>query len=126
MSQWRIGSRGSDLALWQSLTTLRESNTAQLGTLMSEEKIADLPLNARNFTQLLSLTPGTAPVSVDTIWINGSLWTVTWTTVTNWTATVPLFVGSNTFSVVGVNPNGQAISGSISRLMVAGVHAHVS
>src|SRR5579883_1213336 len=43
---------------------LLESNTAQLGTLMSEEKIADLPLNARNFTQLLTLTPGAAPVSV--------------------------------------------------------------
>jgi hypothetical protein len=43
---------------------LLESATAQLGTLMSEEKIADLPLNARNFTQLLSLTPGASPVSV--------------------------------------------------------------
>lgn len=31
---------------------------------MSEEKISDLPLNARNFSQLLSLTPGAAPVSV--------------------------------------------------------------
>src|SRR6266566_8342400 len=41
-----------------------ESATAQLGTLMSEEKIADLPLNVRNFTQLLSLTPGASPVSV--------------------------------------------------------------
>ena len=41
-----------------------ESTTAQLGTLMSEEKISDLPLNARNFTQLISLTPGASPVSV--------------------------------------------------------------
>jgi len=43
---------------------LLESSTAQLGTIMSEEKIADLPLNARNFSQLLSLTPGASPVSV--------------------------------------------------------------
>ena len=43
---------------------LLESNTAQLGTVMSEERIADLPLNARNFSQLLALTPGAAPVSV--------------------------------------------------------------
>jgi Carboxypeptidase regulatory-like domain len=28
-----------------------ETNTAQLGTVMTEEKIADLPLNARNFSQ---------------------------------------------------------------------------
>ncbi|MGH9660766.1 MAG: hypothetical protein ACRD96_19610, partial [Bryobacteraceae bacterium] len=44
--------------------TLLESNTAQLGTVVSEEKISDLPLNARNFTQLLTLTPGASPVSV--------------------------------------------------------------
>jgi len=43
---------------------LLESNTAQLGTVVSEEKISDLPLNARNFTQLLTLTPGASPVSV--------------------------------------------------------------
>src|ERR1044072_2179959 len=36
---------------------LLESNTAQLGTVVSQEKISDLPLNARNFTQLLTLTP---------------------------------------------------------------------
>lgn len=43
---------------------LLETNTAQLGTVVTEEKISELPLNARNFTQLLSLTPGAAPVSV--------------------------------------------------------------
>ncbi len=41
-----------------------ETNTAQLGTVMTEEKIADLPLNARNFSQLLALTPGASPISV--------------------------------------------------------------
>jgi outer membrane receptor protein involved in Fe transport len=41
-----------------------EANAAQVGTVVSEEKIVDLPLNARNFTQLLTLTPGAGPVSV--------------------------------------------------------------
>ena len=41
-----------------------QSTSAQLGTVVSEEKITDLPLNARNFTQLLTLTPGATPVSV--------------------------------------------------------------
>ena len=41
-----------------------EANTAQLGSVMTEEKIADLPLNARNFSQLLALTPGASPISV--------------------------------------------------------------
>lgn len=43
---------------------LLEVNSAQLGTVVTEEKISELPLNARNFTQLLTLTPGAAPISV--------------------------------------------------------------
>jgi hypothetical protein len=43
---------------------LVESSSAQLGTVVTEEKIADLPLNARNFTQLLTITPGVSPISV--------------------------------------------------------------
>jgi hypothetical protein len=41
-----------------------ETSTAQLGTVISPEKIVDLPLNARNFSQLITLTPGATPVSV--------------------------------------------------------------
>jgi hypothetical protein len=43
---------------------LVEANTAQLGTVVTQEKISELPLNARNFTQLLTLTPGASPISV--------------------------------------------------------------
>jgi hypothetical protein len=41
-----------------------ESSTSQLGTVMEQKKVQDLPLNGRNFTQLLTLTPGATPVSV--------------------------------------------------------------
>jgi hypothetical protein len=41
-----------------------ETTTGQLGTVITSEKISELPLNARNFTQLLTLTPGASPVSV--------------------------------------------------------------
>lgn len=41
-----------------------ESATSQLGTVMEQKKVQDLPLNGRNFTQLLTLTPGATPVSV--------------------------------------------------------------
>lgn len=41
-----------------------ESSTSQLGTVMEQKKVNDLPLNGRNFTQLLTLTPGATPVSV--------------------------------------------------------------
>ncbi len=43
---------------------LIESTTGQLGTVVTGEKISELPLNARNFTQLLGMTPGVSPISV--------------------------------------------------------------
>ncbi|MFZ0594954.1 MAG: carboxypeptidase regulatory-like domain-containing protein, partial [Bryobacteraceae bacterium] len=41
-----------------------ESSTSELGTVINEKAVNDLPLNGRNFTQLLALTPGASPVSV--------------------------------------------------------------
>lgn len=39
-------------------------STADLGTVIATKQVNDLPLNGRNFTQLLQLTPGVAPVNV--------------------------------------------------------------
>ncbi|HEX4168214.1 MAG TPA: carboxypeptidase-like regulatory domain-containing protein, partial [Bryobacteraceae bacterium] len=41
-----------------------QSSTAELGTVINQTAVNDLPLNGRNFTQLLTLTPGASPVSV--------------------------------------------------------------
>ena len=41
-----------------------QSATAELGAVIQSEKIAQLPLNGRNFTQLLALTPGVSRISV--------------------------------------------------------------
>lgn len=60
----------------------------------------------------LGVIQGTAPVEVSTLTINGLAWTIRWSTVTNWTATVPLSAGSNYFSVVGLGPTGQTIAGA--------------
>jgi hypothetical protein len=42
---------------------LVQSTSSELGTVVGEKQIAELPLNGRNFTELLSLTPGAIPVS---------------------------------------------------------------
>ncbi|MCI0721684.1 MAG: carboxypeptidase regulatory-like domain-containing protein [Acidobacteria bacterium] len=47
-----------------------EASTSSLGTVVEQRRIVDLPLNGRQFTQLLVLTPGVAPVNVSQ---NGSL-----------------------------------------------------
>lgn len=41
-----------------------ESSTAALGAVISSASVNSLPLNGRNFTELLQLTPGASPISV--------------------------------------------------------------
>jgi hypothetical protein len=40
-----------------------QKTTTELGTVINQRAVEDLPLNGRNFTQLLTLTPGVTPVS---------------------------------------------------------------
>ena len=40
-----------------------ETSVSNLGTLFTPKAVNDLPLNGRNFTQLLTLTPGSSPVN---------------------------------------------------------------
>ena len=42
---------------------LVDSTTTELGTVIEQRVVNDLPLNGRNFTQLLALTPGVTPIS---------------------------------------------------------------
>ena len=62
------------------------------------------------------LVKGTAPLAVSTFWFNGIEWPVTWTTVTNWTATVPLKPGTNSFTVTGVDLHNQPVPGATSAI----------
>src|SRR5665213_2289228 len=54
---------------------------------------------------------GVAPVNVETVWINGKAWPITWTTLTNWTVAVPLRPGTNQLIVTAVDKNGHLIAG---------------
>lgn len=47
----------------QGSTELLRASSAELGTVINEKTVHELPLNGRNFTQLLTLTPGATPVS---------------------------------------------------------------
>jgi hypothetical protein len=88
---------------------------ASAGTSIASQLAA---VNATSFT-ITSVTTnnnvvhvtGMAPVNVDTVWINGVAYPLTWTTMTNWTVTLPLVNGTNQLSVVGVDRNGQPITG---------------
>src|SRR5208282_2483989 len=41
-----------------------ETSTAELGSVVVQKERNDLPLNGRNYTELLMLTPGVSPISV--------------------------------------------------------------
>lgn len=43
---------------------LLKTQTASLGTVIGSHEVVDLPLNGRQFTQLLQLAPGTVPIDV--------------------------------------------------------------
>ncbi len=58
-----VGSQ-SEVVKISADTAQLDVSTADLGTVIATKQVNDLPLNGRNFTQLLSLTPGVAPVSV--------------------------------------------------------------
>ncbi len=57
-----VGSAGQTINVTATATTI-ESSTAELGTVISTASVNDLPLNGRNFTELLQLTPGASPVN---------------------------------------------------------------
>jgi hypothetical protein len=63
---------------------------------------------------------GVAPVNVAAVWVNGVAYPLTWTTLTNWTITLPLAGGTNQLSVVGVDKNGQPITGDSNNVSVVG------
>jgi hypothetical protein len=58
----KVGSVSQSVTVAAANTEV-ESSTAQLGAVINETAVNDLPLDGRNFTQLLDLTPGVTPIS---------------------------------------------------------------
>ena len=60
----KIGTASSTVTVNASAPTL-ETATAELGTVVTPKEMNDLPLNGRNFTQLLLVIPGTVNLNTD-------------------------------------------------------------
>ena len=59
----KVGSVDTSVTVEAENTSV-QSSTAELGSVIAQKQVHDLPLNGRNFTQLLTLTPGVTPISV--------------------------------------------------------------
>ncbi len=57
-----VGSAEQTVTVTDAAPTI-ESSTAELGAVIGSDAVNDLPLNGRNFTQLLQLTPGASPIN---------------------------------------------------------------
>jgi hypothetical protein len=57
-----VGTLGETITVSSEAPLLQQAS-AELGTVISEQAVHELPLNGRNFTQLMLLTPGANPVS---------------------------------------------------------------
>jgi len=57
-----VGSESTVVTV-QAATPQLETSSANLGTVIGTQQVNDLPLNGRDFTQLLILTPGISPVN---------------------------------------------------------------
>jgi len=57
-----VGAQVQEITVTGAVTQIQGS-TAELGTAIMSTEVNSLPLNGRNFTQLLALTPGVSPIS---------------------------------------------------------------
>jgi hypothetical protein len=62
--QLNVGSTSSTVTVTAAAPAL-ETATSELGTVVSPQQMNDLPLNGRNFTELLLIAPGAANINTD-------------------------------------------------------------
>ncbi|MGO8675444.1 MAG: lamin tail domain-containing protein, partial [Limisphaerales bacterium] len=81
---------------------------------LASSGVTNIPFVVKSVTvnNNLATISGTAPLAVKTLWFDGVAYPLTWPTLTGWTATIPLQPGSNLLSVLGVDINGQPVSGA--------------
>lgn len=62
--QLKVGAASSTVTVNAIAPTL-ETSTSELGTVVAPKEMNDLPLNGRNFTELLTILPGTVNINTD-------------------------------------------------------------
>jgi Carboxypeptidase regulatory-like domain len=62
--QLKVGASSSSVTVTAAAPALQTS-TSELGTVVSPQEMNDLPLNGRNFTELLTILPGVANLNTD-------------------------------------------------------------
>lgn len=63
--QLNVGTTQQNVTVNASEGAALETSTSELGTVVSTQEVTDLPLNGRNFTQLLTITAGVANINRD-------------------------------------------------------------
>src|ERR1019366_8182866 len=97
------------------LTQARTSIASQLAAVNTTNFSVNASVTVSNN---IAYVTGTAPVNVASVRINGAAYPLRWTSLTNWTVTVPLVTGTNQFSVTGVDRNSQFIAGDSNSVSV--------
>lgn len=59
-----VGTQVQVVNVEESPTAILQTGSAELGTVVAPTEVNNLPLNGRNFTQILNLTPGVSTVNV--------------------------------------------------------------
>src|SRR5581483_11123586 len=90
------------------LSSARSSIASQIAA----ENVTGFSLNAPSLNNNLATLTGAAPVNIKSVWINGTQYPLTWTSVTGFQIQVPLQPGTNQWSVVGVDIHGQPVAGA--------------
>jgi hypothetical protein len=103
----------SNIEPW--LTQAQSSIASQLAAVNASSFSVNSSVTVSNNVAYLT---GVAPVNVDSVWINGGAYPLTWNSLTGWTVAVPLATGTNKFSVTGVDINNQFIAGDSNSVSV--------
>ncbi|MGC3961203.1 MAG: lamin tail domain-containing protein [Verrucomicrobiota bacterium] len=98
------------------IASMRSHVLSQLATVATGFSVNGPAAFATNQSPVM--LSGTASIEVAAMTVNGSLWPVTWTSVANWSMSLPLVSGLNTLNIVGLNRQGQPVAGASATITV--------